>query len=170
MEDPNITMEEYIRLEEEKAHRHGKVYNCETATYVTLSCEPTVRPLNDNKINFRIPFDESNDEDYTEEFQRISLTWFRNCTSRSHYRSVSKADNMSLSYDRFNNDVSFEKELVHQRLQKTLTYVLELSSCIYLDDRARDNTVKSESDSYYLSDLSRQFVYWTEIDIQLTQA
>nr|GEX98903.1 hypothetical protein [Tanacetum cinerariifolium] len=33
-----------------------------------------------------------------------------------------------------------------------------------------DNTVKSESDSYYLSNLSRQFVYWTKIDIQLTQA
>nr|GEU89970.1 hypothetical protein [Tanacetum cinerariifolium] len=29
---------------------------------------------------------------------------------------------------------------------------------------------KSESDSYYLSDLSRQFIYWTKIDIQLTQA
>ncbi|GJR37172.1 hypothetical protein Tco_1212856 [Tanacetum coccineum] len=33
MNDPKITMEEYIRLEEEKAHRHGKVYNWETATY-----------------------------------------------------------------------------------------------------------------------------------------
>nr|GFA87722.1 hypothetical protein [Tanacetum cinerariifolium] len=33
-----------------------------------------------------------------------------------------------------------------------------------------DNTVKSESDSYYLSDLSRQFINWTKIDIQLTQA
>ncbi|GJR56274.1 hypothetical protein Tco_1406795 [Tanacetum coccineum] len=30
---PHITMEEYIRLEEEKAHRRGKVYNWETATY-----------------------------------------------------------------------------------------------------------------------------------------
>nr|GEX62741.1 RNA-directed DNA polymerase, eukaryota [Tanacetum cinerariifolium] len=29
---------------------------------------------------------------------------------------------------------------------------------------------KSELDSYYLSDLSRQFIYWTKIDIQLTQA
>ncbi|GKD17212.1 hypothetical protein Tco_1206370, partial [Tanacetum coccineum] len=95
MDDPNIPMEEYIRLEEEKAHRHGKVYNWKTATYgktwydedvhdlrsveiefpaivyndaftfeVTLSCEPTVSPLND-KINFRISFDESDDEDYT---------------------------------------------------------------------------------------------------------
>ncbi|GJT04257.1 hypothetical protein Tco_0352897 [Tanacetum coccineum] len=33
MDNPNITMEEYIRLEEEKAHRRGKVYNWETATY-----------------------------------------------------------------------------------------------------------------------------------------
>ncbi|GKG52829.1 hypothetical protein Tco_0549941, partial [Tanacetum coccineum] len=33
MDDPNITMEEYIRLEEEKVYRHGKVYNWETATY-----------------------------------------------------------------------------------------------------------------------------------------
>nr|GEY60112.1 hypothetical protein [Tanacetum cinerariifolium] len=32
------------------------------------------------------------------------------------------------------------EELVHQRLRKTLTYVLELSSCIYLDDRAREGT------------------------------
>ncbi|GKF07013.1 hypothetical protein Tco_0041237, partial [Tanacetum coccineum] len=33
MDNPNITMEEYIRLEEEKARRHGKVYNWETTTY-----------------------------------------------------------------------------------------------------------------------------------------
>nr|GEV66683.1 retrovirus-related Pol polyprotein from transposon TNT 1-94 [Tanacetum cinerariifolium] len=33
MDDPNITIEEYIRLEEEKARRNGKVYNWETATY-----------------------------------------------------------------------------------------------------------------------------------------
>nr|GEW65152.1 NAC domain-containing protein [Tanacetum cinerariifolium] len=38
--------------------------------------------------------------------------------------------------DRFDNNVSFEEEVVHQRLRKTLTHVLELSSCIYLDDRA----------------------------------
>ncbi|GJW32361.1 hypothetical protein Tco_0052393 [Tanacetum coccineum] len=33
MDDPNITIDEYIRLEEEKARRRGKVYNWETATY-----------------------------------------------------------------------------------------------------------------------------------------
>ncbi|GJZ40678.1 hypothetical protein Tco_0587564 [Tanacetum coccineum] len=33
MDDPNITMEQYIQLEEEKARRHGQVYNWKTATY-----------------------------------------------------------------------------------------------------------------------------------------
>nr|GEX91813.1 hypothetical protein [Tanacetum cinerariifolium] len=94
MDDPNITMEEYIMLEEEKACRRGKMYNWKIATYgkilydedvhdlrsfetkfpaivyndvftyeVTLSREPTISPLND-KIDFRISFSESNDEDY----------------------------------------------------------------------------------------------------------
>ncbi|GKA93604.1 hypothetical protein Tco_0815590 [Tanacetum coccineum] len=94
MDDQNITMEEYIRLEEEKAQRHGRTFNLQTATYgkmkyceeeddsftnfeteypaivfddtsdATLSCEPTVSPLNENEIDFRIPFDEFDDEDY----------------------------------------------------------------------------------------------------------
>ncbi|GKB50280.1 hypothetical protein Tco_0901033 [Tanacetum coccineum] len=93
MDNPNITMKEYIRLEEEKARRRGKVYNWETAMYgkiwdnkdvhdlgsvetefpaivfndtltseAALSCEPTVSSLND-EIDFRISFDESDDED-----------------------------------------------------------------------------------------------------------
>nr|GEU30663.1 hypothetical protein [Tanacetum cinerariifolium] len=33
MDDPNITMEEYIRLDEEKAQRHGRMFNWQTATY-----------------------------------------------------------------------------------------------------------------------------------------
>nr|GEX66354.1 hypothetical protein [Tanacetum cinerariifolium] len=33
MDNPNLTMEEYIRLEEERAHKRGKVFNWETATY-----------------------------------------------------------------------------------------------------------------------------------------
>ncbi|GJS38120.1 hypothetical protein Tco_0536502 [Tanacetum coccineum] len=64
MDNPNITMGEYIRLEEEKARRRGKVYNWEIATYA-LSCEPTVSSLNNDEIDFRISFDESDDEDCT---------------------------------------------------------------------------------------------------------
>ncbi|GJX53549.1 hypothetical protein Tco_0281918 [Tanacetum coccineum] len=54
MDDPNITMEEYIRLEEEKAHRHDKVYNWETAT---------------------ISFDEFDDEDYTVIFDKSLFSY-----------------------------------------------------------------------------------------------
>ncbi|GKB24718.1 hypothetical protein Tco_0864119 [Tanacetum coccineum] len=94
MDDPNMTIEEYIKLEEEKACRRGKVYNWETTTYgniwdnedvhnlgsvetefpaivfndtstseAALSCEPTVSSLNNDEIDFRISFDESDDED-----------------------------------------------------------------------------------------------------------
>ncbi|GJU35379.1 hypothetical protein Tco_1183733 [Tanacetum coccineum] len=105
MDDPNITTEEYIRLEEEKARKHGKVFNWETAKYgkiwydkdihdlrfveteflaiafndevsfkKTLSCEPTVSSLND-EINFRILFDDFDDEDYTVIFDKNSFSY-----------------------------------------------------------------------------------------------
>ncbi|GJS57112.1 hypothetical protein Tco_0651896 [Tanacetum coccineum] len=126
MDDPNITMEEYIRLEEEKAHRHGKVYNWETATYgkiwydedvhdlisvetefpaivlndaltseVTLFCEPTVSPLNDNKIDFRISFDESDDEDYTVIYDKNSFS----------YKLIS-VDNLKMNSENDNDKVN----------------------------------------------------------------
>ncbi|GJS31182.1 hypothetical protein Tco_0491802 [Tanacetum coccineum] len=99
-------MEEYVRLEEEKARKRGKVYNWETAKYgkiwydedvhdlrsvetefpaivfddaftseVTPSYEPTVSPLNDNEIDFRISFDESDDEDYTVIYEENSFSY-----------------------------------------------------------------------------------------------
>nr|GEW28239.1 putative zinc finger, CCHC-type [Tanacetum cinerariifolium] len=54
-----------------------------------------------------------------------------------HSEAVPINDRTALdSQTRFDNNVSFEEEVVYQRLPKTLTHVLELSSCIYLDDRA----------------------------------
>nr|GEY06337.1 integrase, catalytic region, zinc finger, CCHC-type, peptidase aspartic, catalytic [Tanacetum cinerariifolium] len=54
-----------------------------------------------------------------------------------HSEAVPINDRTALdSQTRFDNNVSFEEEVVYQRLWKTLTHVLELSSCIYLDDRA----------------------------------
>nr|GEV68243.1 hypothetical protein [Tanacetum cinerariifolium] len=94
MNDPNITMEEYIRLQKEKALNHGETFDWQTATYgkmeyckdeddsftdfeteypalvfddtsdTALSCKPTVSPFNYNEIDFRISFDKSDDEDY----------------------------------------------------------------------------------------------------------
>ncbi|GJR36741.1 hypothetical protein Tco_1212425 [Tanacetum coccineum] len=104
MDDPNITMEEYIRLEEEKARRQGRTFNWQTARYgkmehyenaddsftdlkteypsivlddasdIALSCEPTVSPLDNNEIDFKISFDESDDEDYMVVFDENSFS------------------------------------------------------------------------------------------------
>ncbi|GKE43974.1 hypothetical protein Tco_1471258, partial [Tanacetum coccineum] len=75
MDNPNITMEEYIRLKEEKL---VGVVRCITGKLLsmlpsekTLSCQPTVISLNNNEIDFRVSFDESDDKDYTNEFPAI---------------------------------------------------------------------------------------------------
>nr|GFB54688.1 hypothetical protein [Tanacetum cinerariifolium] len=88
-------------LEDEKARRHGKAYNWESATYGKIwdnkdvhdlrsveieflaivfndtltseappSYEPTVSSLNYDEIDFRISFDESDDEDYMVVFDK----------------------------------------------------------------------------------------------------
>ncbi|GKA87886.1 hypothetical protein Tco_0809650 [Tanacetum coccineum] len=90
MDDPNITMKEYIRLEEEKAQRRRQTFNWQTAMFEkvvnyededecsidfetefpaivfdnTITSEPTVCPPNENEVDFRISLDESDDEDY----------------------------------------------------------------------------------------------------------
>nr|GEU56531.1 hypothetical protein [Tanacetum cinerariifolium] len=107
MDDPNITMEEHIRLEEEKAQRLGQTFIWQTAIYrkvkysededdcftnfetefpaivfddtltsnTKFSYESMVSPLNENKINFRISLDESNDEDYMVIFDENSFSY-----------------------------------------------------------------------------------------------
>ncbi|GJW33401.1 hypothetical protein Tco_0053433 [Tanacetum coccineum] len=52
MDNPNITMEEYIRLEEEKARRHGKVYNWETTKYGKIWYDEDVHDLRSIETEF----------------------------------------------------------------------------------------------------------------------
>nr|GEV68320.1 hypothetical protein [Tanacetum cinerariifolium] len=52
MDDPNITMEEYIRLEEEKARKRRKVFNWETATYGKIWDNEDVYDLRSVEIEF----------------------------------------------------------------------------------------------------------------------
>ncbi|GKE66214.1 hypothetical protein Tco_1520375 [Tanacetum coccineum] len=96
MDDSSMTMEEYIKFEEEKSRKRRKVFNWQTATYGkirvdddlhnlssveaefpaividnafvpqnTLQCKSQVSTLIKDEIDFRISFDESDDEDYT---------------------------------------------------------------------------------------------------------
>ncbi|GKE94171.1 hypothetical protein Tco_1579026 [Tanacetum coccineum] len=91
MDDPSITMEEYIRLKEDNTHSARAasvissvsasvenefpaiVFNDTVTSEATLSCEPKVSSLND-EIDFRISFDESYDEDYTINFEKNSFS------------------------------------------------------------------------------------------------
>ncbi|GKE77338.1 hypothetical protein Tco_1543458, partial [Tanacetum coccineum] len=87
------------------AQRHGRTFNWQTDTYgkmeyceeeddsltnfkteysaivfddtsdAALSCEPTVSPLNENEIEFRISFDEFDDEDYMVIFDENSFSY-----------------------------------------------------------------------------------------------
>ncbi|GKC27478.1 hypothetical protein Tco_1034772 [Tanacetum coccineum] len=131
MDDPNITMAEYIRLEEEKARRRGKVYNWETAMYgkiwydedvhdlrsvetrfpaivfndslisnETPSYEPTVSSLND-EIDFRISFDESDDEDYTVIFDKNSFSY--KIISTNDLKTDSENDNEKVNMPLFSS-------------------------------------------------------------------
>ncbi|GJX59914.1 hypothetical protein Tco_0291304 [Tanacetum coccineum] len=81
MDDPDITMDEYIMLEEEKSRRSVEtefssiVFNDTSISEATLSCEPIVSSLNNDEIDFRISFDESDDEDCTVIFDKNSFSF-----------------------------------------------------------------------------------------------
>ncbi|GJT86434.1 hypothetical protein Tco_1068151 [Tanacetum coccineum] len=52
MDDPNITMEEYIRLEEEKTQKRGKVFNWETAKYGKIWYDEDIHDLRSVETEF----------------------------------------------------------------------------------------------------------------------
>ncbi|GJR83519.1 hypothetical protein Tco_0154304 [Tanacetum coccineum] len=52
MDDPNITMEEYIRLEEEKAPKRGKVFNWETTKYGKIWYDEDLHDLRSVETEF----------------------------------------------------------------------------------------------------------------------
>nr|GEV31380.1 UBN2 domain-containing protein [Tanacetum cinerariifolium] len=54
MDDPDITMEEYIRIEQEKARRRGKVYNWETAKYGKIWYDEDIHNLRFAKTEFPV--------------------------------------------------------------------------------------------------------------------
>ncbi|GJT86335.1 hypothetical protein Tco_1068052 [Tanacetum coccineum] len=126
MDDPNITMEEYIRLEEEKAHRHSKVFNWETAKYgkiwydedvhdfrsvetefpaiafndsLTSGETPSCEPSVsslNDEFDFRISLD---DEDYTVVFDKNSFSY--KIISINDLKTNSKNDNDKVNMPSF---------------------------------------------------------------------
>ncbi|GJX59146.1 hypothetical protein Tco_0290536 [Tanacetum coccineum] len=52
MDDPNMTMEEYIKFEEEKARRRGRVFNWQTATYGKVRVDDDLYDLRSVEAEF----------------------------------------------------------------------------------------------------------------------
>nr|GEZ68010.1 hypothetical protein [Tanacetum cinerariifolium] len=74
MDDFNISMEEYIRLEEEKAHRNGKVYNWETATYGKIWYDEDVHDLRSVENEFpAIVFDDAFTSEVTPSYEPTNI-------------------------------------------------------------------------------------------------
>ncbi|GKD64400.1 hypothetical protein Tco_1306508, partial [Tanacetum coccineum] len=156
MDDPNITMEEYIRLQEEKALSRGETFNWKTATYgkreycddeddsftnfetefpaivfdditynTSLSCESMISPLKYNEIDFRISFDESDNEDYTPEVSYFNdLDFFKDfenefpaivyndaLTSKSDFLTDEEEQNVLYFNDLFPFNVIYHDDL-----------------------------------------------------------
>ncbi|GKB25323.1 hypothetical protein Tco_0864724, partial [Tanacetum coccineum] len=165
MDDPSITMEEYIRLEEEKARRQGQTFDWQTARYgkmeyyenkddsftdleteysaivfddafdTTLSREPTISPLNNNEIDFKISFDESDDKDYMVVFDENSFC----------YKIIS-VDNLKTDSDDENDKVDLPSS---PSPEPTFSYIDDLDIFKYFEDEFPAilyNDLKSESD------------------------
>ncbi|GJY11003.1 hypothetical protein Tco_0379188 [Tanacetum coccineum] len=152
MDDSNITMEEYIRLEEEKARRHGQTFNWQTATFrkienykdeddcfidfeteftaivfdklTAIPSDPTVCPPNENEIVFRISLDESDDEDYTVIFDENSFSYKMISVNDLKTDSKNENNNMPSSPNPTIDDLDFFKEFKNE-FQPLFTMMLE---------------------------------------------
>ncbi|GKC78710.1 hypothetical protein Tco_1129484 [Tanacetum coccineum] len=166
MDDPNITMEEYIRLQEEKALSRGESFDWKTATYgkteyyeneddsftnfkteypaivfddtsdATLSYDPTVSPLNNNEFDFKISFNESNDEDYMVTFNENSFS----------YKIIS-VDNLKMNSKNENDKVNIPSS---PSLEPTTGYIDDLDFFKDFENEfpsiAYNDDIKSKSD------------------------
>nr|GEU33617.1 zinc knuckle CX2CX4HX4C [Tanacetum cinerariifolium] len=117
-------MEEYIRLEEKKLIGVVRCLNGKLLSMVesgeTLSCEPTVSPLND-EIDFGISFDDFDDEDYTVVYDKNSF--FYKIISVNDLKTDSENDNEKVNIHSFMsleptvsyfNDLNFFKDFKNE--------------------------------------------------------
>ncbi|GJY76446.1 hypothetical protein Tco_0481562, partial [Tanacetum coccineum] len=117
IDDPNITMEEYIRLEKEKACRSGKVYNRETATYGKIWCNEDVHDLRSVETEFPAIF-------YKDALtSEVALS----CEPTVNMPSFPSSEPTVSYFDDFDYFKNFEKEFTTIAYNDALTYKLDFS-------------------------------------------
>ncbi|GKD30565.1 hypothetical protein Tco_1241343, partial [Tanacetum coccineum] len=101
-----------------------------------LSCEPTVIPLNNNKIEFKISFDESDDEDYMVIFDKNSFSY-----------KIIYVDNLKTDSENENDKVNMPSSLSPK---PTIGYIDDLDFFKDFENEfpaiAYNNDLKSKSD------------------------
>ncbi|GJZ71940.1 hypothetical protein Tco_0635791 [Tanacetum coccineum] len=125
------------------------VFNDELSSEKTLSCESTVSSLNNNEIDFRISFDESDDEDYTgscfddftffKDFENEFPTIVYNDALTSKSDFLTKPTLSPQNIDEFNlkDETSLSK---YDKVEQNVLYFNDLFpfNIIYLDDLKSD--------------------------------
>ncbi|GJR59451.1 hypothetical protein Tco_1501613 [Tanacetum coccineum] len=133
MENPNITIEEYIRLEEEKARRHGKVYNWETATYENDNDKVNMPSL----LSLEPEASYSNDLDFFKDFENEfpAIVYNDALTSKSDFLTEHIVSPQHI--DEFNNKTSLTE---CDKKEQNVLYFNDLFpfNVIYPDDLKSD--------------------------------
>ncbi|GKB10619.1 hypothetical protein Tco_0844542 [Tanacetum coccineum] len=127
------------------------VYNDALTSEVTLFCEPTVSPLNDNQIDFRISFDEFDDEYYTVIYDKSSFSY--KIIFVNNLKTDSKNDNNKLNMPSFSSsEPTVEPTISPQHIDEfNLKNETSLSECdgeeqnvIYFNDLFSFNVIYAD--------------------------
>nr|GEY55438.1 hypothetical protein [Tanacetum cinerariifolium] len=114
------------------------LYNDVLISEVALSCEPTVSPLNNNQIDFRILFDKSVDENYTVIYDKNSFSYkiifvddlktdSENDNDKVNMPSFPSSEPTVSYFDDFDYFKDFEKEFLAIAYNDALTSKLDFS-------------------------------------------
>ncbi|GJS32883.1 hypothetical protein Tco_0531265 [Tanacetum coccineum] len=126
MDESNLTMEEYIKLEAEKARKRdfpAIIYNDALTTDHEVSSEPTVRPLDNNEMDFRISLDESDDEDYICIYDKSSFSYKLIYVNDLKMDSEKDIDEVNLPrndvvIERLDNDIDYNDGVYTKKIEE----------------------------------------------------
>nr|GEZ49402.1 hypothetical protein [Tanacetum cinerariifolium] len=135
MDGPDLTMEEYIKLEAEKLIGFPAiVYNHALTFGSEIPSEPTVRPLDNNEIDFRMSFDESDDEDYIFIYEKSSFSYKLTYVNDLKIDSEKDIDEVNLPH----NDVVIEQ------LDNNIDYNVDTQSHEFDENFKTNHDIHSE--------------------------
>ncbi|GJZ33128.1 hypothetical protein Tco_0578564 [Tanacetum coccineum] len=95
MDNPNITIEEYIRLEEEKTRKHGKVFNWKTAKYGKIWYDEDIHDL----ISVESEFPAIAFNDGGLEYSDVDIADFEERLERNYSREIHRGGSDALVID-----------------------------------------------------------------------